>query len=169
MLELKIDAASGEISGYASAFGGPPDSYGDIVRPGAFAKSLASHRAGGTKPLMLWAHDPSEVPIGTWSEFREDDFGLYVAGKLNLEIARGREVHSALQAKSLAGLSIGFRTPPGGRVAAKGFYELREVELQEISVVSFPAAKRARISATKSTSQDEQLKAALAEIKAMHR
>lgn len=164
-VEVKLaDAEQGIVSGYASTFGGEPDSYGDIVQPGAFKATLAAHKAAGTAPLMLWNHDPGEVPIGTWTEVREDANGLFVVGQLNLEIEKARTVLSALKAKSTAGLSIGFRTPKGGRVSGTkaGTYLLKQVDLVEISLVNIPANVRARIVSAKSqnTTADRIAKAA---------
>ena len=150
-MELKFSAATGELSGYASTFGGEPDSYGDVIAPGAFAASIKAHKAAGTMPLMLWGHDASKVPIGVWNEMREDEVGLYVGGRLNLEISAAREVHSSLIAAKGGSLSIGFRTPPGGRTPmGKGVYSLKAVDLVEVSIVNMPANRRARITSVKS-------------------
>lgn len=78
----KVDS-DGVFEGYGSTFGGPPDAYGDVVAPGAFAKSLERHRKAGTRPLLLWMHDASE-PIGTWQHVEEDARGLKVRGRLTL-------------------------------------------------------------------------------------
>jgi phage head maturation protease len=93
--------AEGEIEGYASTFGGEPDSYGDIIAPGAFTASLIAHKAAGTVPVMLWSHDV-KAPIGRWVELRQDDRGLYVKGQLNLETDRGRDAHAHLKAGDVA-------------------------------------------------------------------
>lgn len=135
---------AGTIAGYASVFGPPADRHGDVIAPGAFAKSLAS----GDKPLMLWSHDLSE-PIGTWTSIKEDSKGLHVTGRLTLETRRGAEAYALLKDGALNGLSIGFRTvaadelPGGGRL-------LTEIELAEISLVTLPSASRARITSVKS-------------------
>jgi len=96
---------------------------------------------------LFWMHDPAE-PIGTWAELVEDARGLKVTGQLVLATARGAEALALIKAKALSGLSIGFRArssergPNGGRV-------LTDVELVEISLVSIPAASRARITGVK--------------------
>lgn len=169
-LSIEVKLAGGDdvgtISGYASRFGGAPDSYGDTVAPGAFAQSLAEHKAAATTPLMLWHHDMS-APIGVWSEIREDAEGLAVKGRLILETERGREAHALLRAGAINGLSIGFRTRDASRRSGGGRV-LENVELLEISLVSLPAASRARIDSVKSAAipkgrskvEDEDLKPA---------
>jgi len=138
---------AGLLTGYASVFDGEPDSYGDVIQKGAFKKSLAEHKAAGTTPLMLWQHDPSE-PIGVWLELREDATGLAVSGRLILETRRGQEAYALLKAGALNGLSIGFRTRASERRAGGG-RTLQDLELIEISLVSIPAASRARVTSVK--------------------
>jgi HK97 family phage major capsid protein/HK97 family phage prohead protease len=138
---------AGLLSGYASLFEGEPDSYGDVIARGAFARSLAEHGAAGTAPLMLWQHDPSE-PIGVWIELHEDGTGLAVTGRLILETRRGREAYALLKAGALNGLSIGFRARAFSR-RADGGRTLEDLELVEISLVSIPAASRARVTNVK--------------------
>lgn len=136
---------AGTFTGYASVFG-EPDSYGDIVKRGAFARAIRERKATGG-PAMFWNHD-SNLPLGVWTELVEDDRGLKVAGKLVTETARGAEALALLKAGAVNGLSIGFRArkaergPNGGRV-------LTDIELVEISLVSLPAASKARITSVK--------------------
>ncbi|MER2520229.1 MAG: phage major capsid protein [Bdellovibrionales bacterium] len=141
---------SGVFAGYASVFDGEPDSYGDVIAPGAFAKSLASHRCKGTLPVLLWQHDPGE-PIGVWLDLREDVTGLSVTGRLVLETQRGREAYALLKAGALNGLSIGYRTRASERRAG-GARVLQELELIEISLVTLPAASKARVTSIKAAS-----------------
>ena len=95
-----------EFAGYASLFG-IADGAGDVVAPGAFAKSL---RARGIERIrMLYQHFAHE-PIGVWEEIREDARGLYVRGRLTTDIERGRDVLALLKDGALNGLSIGFKT-----------------------------------------------------------
>jgi HK97 family phage prohead protease len=146
--ECKFAAASavGEFTGYASTFGGPPDAYGDIVAPGAFAKSLAAHRSDGTTPALLWSHDPSE-PIGKWLSITEDRHGLAVTGKLTLGTHRGAEAYALLKDDALA-MSIGYQTR--NRETTKEGRTLLEVDLHETSLVAMPANTRARVTSVKS-------------------
>ena len=98
-LRLKFDAASGngEFSGYASTYGGLPDSYGDVIAAGAYSETLKAHKAAGTMPVMLWAHDQAR-PIGRWLEMKEDAKGLFVRGQCNLNTTAGRDAHEHIKA-----------------------------------------------------------------------
>lgn len=147
-IEVKFSTdEAGLLSGYASVFDGEPDSYGDVIAKGAFTKSLAEHKAAGSTPLLLWQHDPTE-PIGVWLSLREDATGLAVTGRLILETRRGQEAYALLKAGALNGLSIGFRTRASERRSGGGRI-LQDLELIEISLVSIPAATRARVTSVK--------------------
>jgi HK97 family phage prohead protease len=143
--DLAVEA-DGTFAGYASLFG-KPDLGRDVVLPGAFAASLAKRGAGGIK--MLFQHDPNQ-PIGVWSEVREDGRGLFVKGRLTAGVARAREVLSLMRAGALDGLSIGYRTVRGRTDQKTGIRSLIEVDLWEISVVTFPMLPEARVSSVKS-------------------
>jgi HK97 family phage prohead protease len=146
-LELKFAGSEtgGEITGYASVFGGAPDSYGDVIAAGAFKRTLAEHREEGSLPVMLWSHDPAAV-IGRWVEMREDDTGLFVRGIVNLESSRGRDAHAHLKQGDVSGLSIGYVLPEHGfRRRSDGGRILTEVHLGEVSVVALPSQRRARV------------------------
>ena len=136
---------NGTFAGYASLFG-RTDLGRDMVMPGAFRASLARRGAGGVK--MLFQHDPAE-PIGVWTDIREDGQGLFVRGRLTTGVARAREVLALMRAGALDGLSIGFRTVRGRTDATTGVRALLEVDLWEISVVTFPMLPEARIASVK--------------------
>ena len=132
------------IEGYASLFGAL-DQSGDIVAPGAYGASLRALAADGRRVKMLWQHDPSE-PIGIWDEVREDDRGLYVKGRLLPDVARAREAAALIAAGAIDGLSIGYRTRKAAR-DGKGRRLLSELELWEVSLVTFPMLPQARVGA----------------------
>jgi len=153
--------ATGEITGYASLFGGEPDSYGDIIAPGAYAASLSELRLRGESPLMLWAHDRA-APIGRWLEVVEDSKGLRVRGQLNLDTTRGKDAHAHIKAGDVSGLSIGYSVPSGGVVFNNdGTQTLKTIDLKEISVVAIPAARTARITGVKSIESQRHLQGLL--------
>jgi len=137
-LSLKDGA---EICGYASLFGAP-DQGGDVVQRGAYSGSLARLADAGRGVKMLWQHDPAQ-PIGVWDEVREDARGLLVKGRLLLEVQAAREAHVLLQAGAIDGLSIGYRTLRAEK-AASGQRTLHEIELWEVSLVTFPMLPQAR-------------------------
>ena len=137
---------NGSFEGYASLFN-EKDMGGDIVMRGAFAKSLEERGSKGIR--MLFQHDPAE-PIGVWREIREDLRGLFVRGQLLPDVARAREVLSLMREGALDGLSIGFRTIKGRSDKARKLRRLHEIDLWEISIVTFPMLANARINKVKS-------------------
>ena len=144
-LDFKSISESGSFEGYASLFG-KKDMGGDIVVKGAFETSLKKRGASGIR--MLFQHDPGE-PIGVWREIREDARGLFVRGQLLPQIARSREILALMREGAVDGLSIGFRTRRGQSDRKGGTRRLLEIDLWEISVVTFPMLPQARISAVK--------------------
>ena len=141
---------AGAFEGYASLFG-VMDQGGDIVAPGAFTRSLRKRGASGVK--MLWQHKSAE-PIGVWTLIEEDARGLKVRGKLDLSVARAREALSLMRSRAVDGLSIGFRTIRSAKDAQSGARRLLEVDLWEISLVTFPMLPQARVSAVKRRAQN---------------
>ncbi|WP_420141756.1 HK97 family phage prohead protease [Sphingomonas sp.] len=149
-LSVKDVSDEGIIEGYGSTFGGAPDSYGDIIMPGAFAASLAKHRREGTMPLMLWGHQSGELPVGDWVDIAEDGKGLWMKGQLDLADPVGLRVHRALKRKSVRGLSIGYETLERDTDAKRpGVSFLKQIDLWEVSLVNFPANRRSLITAVK--------------------
>jgi HK97 family phage prohead protease len=135
---------NGVFEGYASLFG-VADLGKDVVAPGAFAESLARRGPAGVR--MLWQHDPAE-PIGRWLALEEDARGLRVRGKLNLAVARARDVHALMRQGAVDGLSIGFRVERA-RNERLGVRRLEKLDLWEISIVTFPMLAGARVSGVK--------------------
>ena len=138
-------SGSGVFVGYASLFG-RRDQSGDIVLPGAFAASLKRRSASDVR--MLFQHDPAE-PVGTWVDMREDARGLIVTGRLDPNVQRGRELFSLLDSRGLDGLSIGFKTVTARRDRTSGARLLSQIDLWEISLVTFPMLDGARVSQVK--------------------
>lgn len=158
-VELKELSQEGEFEGYASIFGELDDG-NDIVLKGAFKKSLKARPPG--KVRMLWQHGWHD-PIGVWDEIREDDKGLFVRGHLLTDLAKGREAHVMLKAGALDGMSIGYRTVVSQRDEKTGVRKLKELELWEISLVTFPMGPSARVSATKGQWDEKEVARILSE------
>lgn len=146
-LDIKSVTPDGFFTGYASVFS-VTDRGGDVVMPGSFTKSLQKYPAGKVK--LLWQHDTSE-PVGVWTSLTEDSHGLKAEGQLLLETARGREAHALMKAGALDGLSIGFKTIRDEIDRKSGVRRLHEVELREVSLVTFPMNEDATITGVKST------------------
>ena len=144
-LHLKSIDENGEISGYASVFN-VEDGYGDIIIRGAF-KNTVSDFILGKKPKLLWQHDIN-FPIGVIKEIREDNYGLFIKGQLLLEVPKAKEVYLLLKNRAVDGFSIGYRIKNNYFKNNKQY--LTNVELLEISVVTFPACKEAVVGDVKS-------------------
>ena len=155
----------GTFEGYGSIFG-TVDTYGDIVMPGAFKASLADHILAETRPKGLWQHDPNH-PILSWVGISEDSKGLRCKGRLILEVEKARETYALMKAGEIDALSIGYETedeefissgdletklgivadgPPG---YDNRYRLLHKCSLWEVSAVTFPACKPARIDQVK--------------------
>jgi HK97 family phage prohead protease len=135
-------AAGLEIEGYASLWG-VADLNGDVVARGAFAASLAASEAQGVR--MLHQHE-GRAPVGVWDEMREDDRGLWVRGRIMDWSAEARFAQALSRAGALDGLSIGFRSQRARREGR--LRVLVEVDLWEVSLVTFPMLPGARFRLT---------------------
>lgn len=143
-----LDGANdeGRFTGKASVYG-VIDSYDDVVVRGAFTNAIAKSK---TRPLLN-QHDPAQV-IGL-VELRDRPDALYVDARINLDLELGRDVYSNLKFGALDGLSIGFTTVKAFK-GKHGGREIAEVDLWEVSVVTFPANTAARIGDLKSDADD---------------
>lgn len=153
-------------SGYGAVFGNI-DSYGDVIQPGAFAETLSSAQQSGRWPAMLLQHGgygmgaDDMTPIGIWTSLSEDGHGLKVEGKL-ADTVRGKEAYALLKMDprpAIDGLSIGYiakkftnRSKP-----EEPRRKLEQVDLMEVSLVTFPANGKARISAVKSLDNERDI------------
>lgn len=147
--EIKAVSDDGLFSGYASVFDNV-DSYGDIVRKGAFVESIGEWEAKGKMPPILWNHDPSD-PIGIYTKMQEDDKGLYVEGKLLIDdVPRAKQTHALMKAGVIDGLSIGYRVKEYLYNVDEEVTDLIKLSLREVSIVTFPANPETRIEAVKS-------------------
>lgn len=144
-LQLKELGEDGTFSGYASTFGNK-DQGGDIVMPGAFKKTLKAKGPKGIK--MLADHNPKER-IGVWTMIQEDAKGLKVEGRLLTEKNNGRDAYVDLKAGALDGLSIGGRTATETYDSTNRARLIKEFDLYEISLVSFPMNEEARVEQVK--------------------
>lgn len=143
------DGEAMTLSGYGAIFGNV-DAYGDVIAPGAFAKSLSAHIEAGTMPQMLLEHGSSPLPIGVWKSMSEDGHGLKVEGEF-LTTALGIDSWKAAKAGAIGGLSIGYR-PTEFQMRQKADDPrrlLKSVDLIEVSLVGRPANNKARVSQVK--------------------
>lgn len=138
-------ASDGTVEGYASLFG-EVDQARDMVMPGAFTQTLKLR--GLRKIPMLFQHDPAE-PVGVWLDLHEDFRGLWARGRLIPDVARGRELLALVSEGAIDGLSIGYRTVRGQIDPKTRIRKLYQVDLWEISIVTFPLLAGARVRAVK--------------------
>lgn len=167
LVELKFapddttESGTMTFSGYGAVFGNV-DAHGDVIAKGAFAGTLAESKASGMWPAMLSQHGgwsaEDMTPVGVWTEMKEDDHGLYVEGKL-ADTPRGRELYTLMKMQprpAINGMSIGYRPiewanrekPDDPRRT------LKKIQLVELSLVTFPANGKARITGVKSGEGD---------------
>lgn len=147
--EIKALSADGTFEGYASVFNNV-DSQRDRVHKGAFSTSIKQR----DKPVqLLWQHQ-WEKPIGVITALYEDARGLYMKGKLLLEVEQAREAYALMKAGVVRGLSIGYSVKRSRRSPDTGIRELLELNLWEISLVTMPANEAAQVTVVKSTMPD---------------
>jgi len=156
--ELKFadDATTRTFAGYGSVFD-TVDDYGDVVVKGAFKKTLREAKKNGRWPKMLAQHGggwsgtgQDLMPIGVWTKLEEDDKGLYVEGKLS-DTPRGNEAYVLLKDGALDAMSIGYtaKTYTVGTKPEEPRRTLKEIELWEVSLVTFPANAQALVDQVK--------------------
>lgn len=147
--QIKSINDAGEFTGYGSVFG-VKDSYADIVIKGAFEKTLNKWKEKSKLPALLWQHKMDE-PIGIYTKMVEDENGLYLEGKLLIDDdPLAKRAHAHMKAGSLTGLSIGYILNDYEYDKEKSAFILKEIDLWEVSVVTFPANDEARIDNVKS-------------------
>ena len=137
----------GKFEGYGSVFGNK-DLGNDVIQTGAFTKSLKKKKPQDIK--LLYQHK-SDMPIGVFDEIKEDGNGLYVKGRLALQTQAGKEAYELMKMGALDGLSIGFRVNPDEVSYDKRSRKriIKEVELMEVSLVTFPMNPKAKVRSVK--------------------
>ncbi|EEI16269.1 HK97 family phage prohead protease [Corynebacterium lipophiloflavum] len=169
-------AADGTFEGYASVFNNE-DTYGDLIRPGAFAETIADFQERGRVVPVLYGHDFADPfsNIGAVEEIREDDHGLRVTARLDLDNPKAAQVYRLMKAKRLNEMSFAFNVLDGGFAEVDGHevYEITRVKLYEVSVVPVGANPQAEILTVKQATEAlvtaaKQANPAVAESVAMH-
>ncbi len=151
--EIKAENSKGIFTGYGSIFGNE-DQGNDVMQKGAFTKSLVNRPVSKVK--MLYQHKTDE-PIGVFTDMYEDSKGLFVKGQLAMGTQKGREAYELLKMGALDGMSIGFKADPekqGYNENKRGVRTLKEVDLMEISLVTFPMNESALIETVKGNAKN---------------
>lgn len=136
------DAGTGSIEGYASTWVKKPDSYGDVVRKGAFSKTLKEDWNGGKGIPFLWAHQMDNLKsfIGT-ADADEDEYGLHFVATFD-DTEEAQRVRNLYKDGRLRKFSFAFDVLENGLITLEDgtkANELRELKLFEISAVTVPA------------------------------
>lgn len=156
--EVKTALQKREWEGYASTFGNT-DSYGDIIEPGAFRKTIAERGPMGANKIKgLWEH---YQPFGVIESLNEDSNGLWMKGRAS----DTQENNDRLQYMAdgvVDSMSIGFSIPEGKSWweddgGIWGIRHIEEIKLYEISVVMFPANELAAIAGMRKAMEVDQL------------
>lgn len=139
------DGNFGIFKGYASTYGNI-DRGGDIIRKGAFVKSLHRHCEDNDRPIRMYFQHDSMFPIGGFpiDKIVDDDKGLFVEGHINLDTDKGPSVFSLMKQGVISDLSIGYSINDA-IVDEDGNLNLIDVELWEISTVTEPMNTQATI------------------------
>ena len=148
-LDTKAVTEDGQIEGLAAGYGNI-DAGGDVIVPGALARSLK----GRTSVPMLMYHDQTR-PAGVWTDFAESRDGLVVKGQISLSSRAGQEAHALVRDGAIGGLSIGYKTIREQLVGKTR--QLLELALYEVSLVTIPMNERAVITSVKSLVEDGRL------------
>jgi HK97 family phage prohead protease len=147
LFELKALENTGFFKGYASVFN-VEDGQRDVIKKGAFSENLKAWQAKGDLPKLLWQHSAS-APIGVLTMLKEDNYGLYVEGQLLLDVTQAREVYALMKAGALDSMSIGYQVEQAHSEGSPKKRIITKIALWEVSIVTFPANEKAKITAVK--------------------
>lgn len=147
----------GIFEGYASVFNNI-DSYGDKVLPGAFTETLKEFGPDGAGISCYWRHrmDDLLMNIGVTLSAKQDAHGLLVRVKLDMDTERGRHAYKLLKEGRVREMSFAYSIIEGAWVEEKApdgrideFYELRQLEIHEVSLVPIGANRETEITSVK--------------------
>lgn len=130
----------GEFIVYPSTFIRQPDSHGDVVAKGAFAESIQSWKQKGHSLPGLYGHrmDDPDFYVAYAEDMGEDDHGLWVRGRFDLESPKGRQVWRLVKGRRLNQLSFAYdildASPVTLETGVKA-QELRKLHIHEFSFV----------------------------------
>lgn len=152
-IELKADEV-GKVAGFFSTYDKTPDSYGDIIEPGAFTKTIENRKATGHPFPLCFNHDFDKV-IGRVDSIEDKDVGPYIEATF-LDTQQAQDVRTMLKSGSIYQFSFAYdvlkrRDPTDEEKAAGVMNVLQEIELFEVSIVTVPANSHAVVTDVKST------------------
>lgn len=150
--------ADGVVEGYAATFDREPDSYGDVIAKGAFARTLDEWRAKGGEGLsipLLYGHNTDDPMhnIGMVTEAYEDEKGLFVHAEFDADNPTAQYARKLAAEGRLYQFSFAYAIKGAGMTTLDDgvdAYELRDLDLYEVSLVQIPANQHAVITSIKS-------------------
>lgn len=155
---IKAGAADGlgegEFLAYPSTFTRTPDSYGDVVAKGAFARGIAERKAAGVQLAGLFAHrsDDLSAYVAHAIDEGEDDHGWWVKGAFDLEDPASAKVYRLVKGGRIRELSFMYDTRDAASVTLPNGVkanELRDLDVHEFSFVLVGANRDTSITAVK--------------------
>lgn len=171
-IELKANEA-GKVAGFFSTYDKTPDSYGDIIEPGAFTETLEKRKATGHPFPLCLNHDFSDV-VGACDSIEEKEKGPFVEASL-FDTDRAQEVRTWLKSGAIYQFSFAYdvlqrRDPTEEEKMAGVVNVLQKIELFEVSIVTVPANQNAVVTDVKSVAlTPEEVAEPLPEVKAGRR
>lgn len=149
------DLAEGEFIAYPSTFTRQPDSYGDVVAPGAFTDTIADWKSRGETMPVLYGHrmDDPDYFIGGVKDMGEDEHGWWIHGAFDMESPKATRVYELIKSKRLNQLSFAFDVEDEGPVELEDgtkANELRKLKVYEASFVPVGANQDTGIASIKS-------------------
>jgi HK97 family phage prohead protease len=160
--KIKKISDDGKFSGHGSVFH-VVDGARDVIVPGAFKKSLDDWKKKDRLPGMFWQHDTSK-PIGKYLTMEEDEVGLFVEGQLlKDDVQQAAEAYALMKAEAISGLSIGYNTLLEEWDRDARINTLKEIDLWEVSLVSFPCNDEARVETVKNLETERDIEKYLRE------
>ncbi len=162
--EFKMDKEKGTFSCYGNTKGNVDHAL-DRTVDGAYQKSIDNHMKNGTMPKMFWMHKSHDLPVGAWTLMREDTKGLYMEGKMS-QTTMGRDIEVLAKDKALDSFSIGYRVIKEQWNTTKQCNDLIELDIKEVSWVTFACNEESLLQDIKTAMQDGKLpsKAELREV-----
>lgn len=145
----------GEFVVYPSTFIKQPDSYGDIVAPGAFLKTIDTWMNSGLVLPGLFGHrmDDPDYWVAGAEDMGEDQHGWWVKGGFDLEAPKARQTYRIVKGRRLNQLSFAYDViDEAGVELDHGVKanELRELKVYEFSFVPIGANQDTSVVAVKS-------------------
>ena len=151
--------SDGIVEGYASTFDREPDSYGDVIAKGAFARTLSEWSQKGQPIPLLYGHntDDPELNIGRVTEAYEDERGLHVRAEFDADNPKAQYVRKLVKEGRLYQFSFAYQVLDAGTVELDSgieAYELRKLDIFEVSLVQIPANQHAEVVEVKAATSE---------------